>query len=115
MKLMGGLIVAVFFCVSLAAASDQLGATTQQLSSPTATASLSQLGILPSSSIQKDQNHRYASTAPDQVTCYDMRSYLVARESRDSDLTRVVGYRNCTSSSKFDVRLSANPSAVPAR
>lgn len=114
MKLIGGFIVAFLFSISLAAASDQPGAATQQLSSPTATASLSQMGILPSSSIQNDQNHRYVSTAPHKVTCYDLRSYLVARESRDSDLTRVVGYRNCTSSSKFDVRLS-NPSPVPAR
>ena len=115
MKLVGGLIMILFFLVSLAAASDQPGAATQQSSSPTATASLSQMGILPSSSIQNDQNHRYVSTAPDKVTCYDMRTYLVARESRDSDLTRIVGYRNCTSSSKFDVRLSTDPDIVPVR
>jgi hypothetical protein len=41
--------------------------------------------------------------------CYTVRSYLVARESRDSDVTLPVGYRTCTPSSKFGVKRADLP------
>lgn len=41
--------------------------------------------------------------------CYTARSYLYARESRHSDVTRPVGYRVCTPSSKFEMKSAELP------
>ena len=38
--------------------------------------------------------------------CYTMRSYIVARENRDSDSTKLVGYSTCQPSSKYELRIS---------
>jgi len=57
----------------------------------------------------RDPNHRYTRDVPAEVTCLKMRSYLMAREGADSDVTRMVGYRTCTRSAKFDLRLSYTP------
>jgi hypothetical protein len=46
--------------------------------------------------------------ASDEV-CYTARSYLYARESRDSDVTVPVGYRMCTPSAKFQVKSADLP------
>lgn len=52
---------------------------------------------------------RQDPVSPEDNVCYFVRSYLVARESRDSDVTLPVGYRTCTSSSKFGVKRAALP------
>jgi hypothetical protein len=36
--------------------------------------------------------------------CYTMRSYIMSRESRDSDSTKLVGYSTCQPSSKYELR-----------
>ena len=41
------------------------------------------------------------------TTCYAIRSYVVARDSRDSDSTHPVGYSTCQPSNRYQVR-SAN-------
>jgi len=38
--------------------------------------------------------------------CYRMRSYIVARENRDSDSTKLVGYSTCQPSSKYELRVT---------
>ena len=54
------------------------------------------------------QRLRSALPRPDDV-CYTARSYLYARESRDSDVTVPVGYRVCTPSAKFQVKSADLP------
>jgi hypothetical protein len=38
--------------------------------------------------------------------CYTMRSYIVARENRNSDSTKLVGYSTCQTSSKYELRIT---------
>ena len=38
--------------------------------------------------------------------CYTMRSYIVARENRDSDSTKLVGYSTCQPSSRYELRIT---------
>jgi hypothetical protein len=38
--------------------------------------------------------------------CYTMRSYIVAREDRDSDSTKLVGYSTCQPSSQYELRIT---------
>jgi len=38
--------------------------------------------------------------------CYTIRSYIVARENRDSDSTKLVGYSTCQPSSKYELRIT---------
>ena len=38
--------------------------------------------------------------------CYTMRSYIVARENRDSDSTKLVGYSTCQPSSQYELRIT---------
>jgi hypothetical protein len=38
--------------------------------------------------------------------CYTMRSYIVSRENRDSDSTKLVGYSTCQPSSKYELRIT---------
>jgi hypothetical protein len=38
--------------------------------------------------------------------CYTMRSYIVARENRDSDSTKPVGYSICQPSSKYELKIT---------
>jgi hypothetical protein len=40
--------------------------------------------------------------------CYTMRSYIVARESRNSDSTELVGYSTCQPSSKYELRITVD-------
>jgi hypothetical protein len=40
--------------------------------------------------------------------CYTMRSYIVAREDRDSDSTRLVGYSTCQPSSNYEMRITGS-------
>lgn len=41
--------------------------------------------------------------------CYTAQSYLYARESRHSDVTRRVGYRECTPATKFEMKSADLP------
>jgi len=38
------------------------------------------------------------------TTCYTMRSYVVARDSKDSDSTHMTGYSTCQPSTRYRVR-----------
>jgi hypothetical protein len=38
------------------------------------------------------------------TVCYTMRSYLMAREARDSDVTWPAGYSTCQKASRFEVK-----------
>jgi hypothetical protein len=38
--------------------------------------------------------------------CYTMRSYVVARDNRDSDSTNLVGYSTCQPASKYELRVT---------
>jgi hypothetical protein len=38
--------------------------------------------------------------------CYTMRSYVVEREDRDSDSTKLVGYSTCQPSSRYELRIT---------
>jgi hypothetical protein len=40
--------------------------------------------------------------------CYMMRSYIVAREDRDSDSTRLVGYSTCQPSLNYELRTTGS-------
>jgi hypothetical protein len=40
--------------------------------------------------------------------CYTMRSYIVARENRNSDSTELVGYSTCQPSSKYELRITVD-------
>lgn len=46
--------------------------------------------------------------------CYTMRTYVVAREERDSDSTRIVRYTKCLPAWKLEFKsATARPSAQP--
>jgi hypothetical protein len=38
--------------------------------------------------------------------CYTMRSYIVARENKGSDSTKLVGYSICQPSSKYELKIT---------
>ena len=40
--------------------------------------------------------------------CYTVRSYIVARENRNSDSTELVGYSTCQPSSKYELRITVD-------
>ena len=44
--------------------------------------------------------------AESDIVCYKMRSYIVARENRGSDSTKLVGYSTCQPSSKYELRIT---------
>ncbi|HUK23382.1 MAG TPA: hypothetical protein VLV49_02295 [Terriglobales bacterium] len=52
---------------------------------------------------------------PQETVCYTMRSYLMAREARDSDATWLVGYSTCQPSSQYQLRFSQQPAPAPPR
>jgi hypothetical protein len=45
----------------------------------------------------------------DSTVCYTMRSYLMAREARDSDVTWPAGYSTCQKASRFGVKDAVKP------
>jgi hypothetical protein len=119
MRILVGLLLALFVLVSLAVAADQGKSPSTDLA-PANSDSQNLLGnaadlndSLPLIARRRDPNHRYVEGQQERtVTCLKMRSYLMARESEDSDATRMVGYRTCTPSARFDVRLSTEPSVT---
>ena len=40
----------------------------------------------------------------DEATCYTMRSYVVARDSKDSDSTHLTGYSTCQRATKYRLK-----------
>jgi hypothetical protein len=49
------------------------------------------------------------------ATCYTMRSYVVARDSKDSDSTHPTNYSTCRPASKYRVRTTQQDSTVRDR
>ena len=44
------------------------------------------------------------------VTCYSIRSYVVARDSKDSDSTHMTGYSTCRPASRYGIKTTAERS-----
>jgi hypothetical protein len=52
-----------------------------------------------------DRDHRRLNSDRDgDVTCYTIESYLVKRQSRDSDVVEPAGHSTCQASSKYGVK-----------
>jgi hypothetical protein len=49
------------------------------------------------------------------ATCYTMRSYVVARDSKDSDSTHPVSYSTCQPASRYRVKTTEERSVSPQR
>jgi hypothetical protein len=49
------------------------------------------------------------------ATCFTMRSYVVARDSKDSDSTHPTGYSTCQPASKYRVRTTEQGTVVQHR
>ena len=49
------------------------------------------------------------------ATCFTMRSYVVARDSKDSDSTHPAGYSTCPSASKYRVKTTQERPVVQDR
>lgn len=63
-----------------------------------------------------DRGHRYLKTEDERnALCFTMRSYLMARESEDSDVTEMVGYSTCQRSSRYGVKKARESGAGPSR
>lgn len=61
-----------------------------------------------------DAYRRYLSRDSQAETfCFKMRSYLMQREGRDSDSTRLVGYSTCHPASRVQLKTTVN-TAEPA-
>ena len=58
-------------------------------------------GVLQSSDVRSLPKF---DTGDTHVTCLTMRTYVVARENRNSDVTHRVGYYECIPAWKFDMR-----------
>jgi hypothetical protein len=60
------------------------------------------------------RHHRDYSDTGDSV-CYTMRSYLMERGDRNSDVTRQVGYTTCQPAIQYNLRFSGEKLEVPAQ
>ena len=49
------------------------------------------------------------------LTCYTIHSYLVKRQSPDSDVTEPVGHSTCQWASKYGVKKAEEPGNAPSR
>lgn len=49
------------------------------------------------------------------TTCYTIRSYVVARDSKDSDATHAAGYSTCQPSTRFRLKSTVEHLRVPAK
>ena len=49
------------------------------------------------------------------ATCYAIRSYVVARDSKDSDSTHPVGYSTCRRASRYHLKTTVGQSAPTER
>jgi hypothetical protein len=107
-----GLLV-VLFCglVSVCGASD---AARQSSSSQTAASSFNSDVFNASGIVRPDfaglaasdraDRRRFDPARDGDVTCYTIDSYLVKRQSRDSDVTEPVGHSTCQRASKYSVK-----------
>jgi hypothetical protein len=63
-----------------------------------------------------DQDRRRFDSARDgDLTCYTIHSYLVKRQSPDSDVTEPVGHSTCQRASKYNVKKVEGPDKPPSR
>ena len=63
-----------------------------------------------------DREHRRLDSDRDgDVTCYTIESYLVKRQSRDSDVVEPAGHSTCQPASKYGVKKAAEPDKAPAQ
>lgn len=54
-----------------------------------------------------------AMSGSDDDTCYAIRSYVVARDSKDSDSTHLVGYSTCRPAARYQVKtVDSDPVSV---
>ncbi len=98
MKLLGLLFAFLFAVCSLCSASDSPVAPNVREQNKQAASNWR----LPLHRLQREQSG--------DTVCYTMRSYVVARESHDSDVVRPVRYVKCQPAWKFEVRSAvANP------
>jgi hypothetical protein len=51
----------------------------------------------------------------DEKTCYTIRTYRVARESPDSDLTRPAGYSTCQRATRFQLKETVDSREIVPR
>jgi len=49
------------------------------------------------------------------VTCYTVQSYLVKRQSRDSDVVEPAGYSTCQRASRYSVKTTGEAGKAPLR
>ena len=73
-------------------------------------------GSTPSMSVSDDpRGPRNFDSGDSHVTCLTMRTYVVARENPNSDVTHPVRYYECVPAWKFDIRTSGqkHPGALP--
>ncbi len=103
-----GLLVLLCGLVAVCGAVDQ---TRQSASPQTAVAAFNadlerSAGIVrPDFSGLGDRDHRRVDSDRDgDVTCYTIESYLVKRQSRDSDVVEPAGHSTCLPSSKYGVK-----------
>jgi hypothetical protein len=64
---------------------------------------------------REDSNRRYFDPARDRdLTCYTVQSYLVKRQSPDSDAVEPVGYSTCQRASRYSVKKTEEPTKTPS-
>jgi hypothetical protein len=65
---------------------------------------------------RSDRDHRgFGPERDGELTCYTIHSYLVKRQSRDSDVTEPVGHSTCQRASKYGVKTVEEPRTAPSR
>jgi hypothetical protein len=124
MRIPGLLVVMVFGLVSVCAAGDQ---ARQSSSSPAAATSFnpdvfnSAAGIVRpdfsglTASDRGDRDHRRLDPARDgELTCYTIDSYLVKRQSPDSDVTEPTGHSTCQRASRYSVKKAEEAGKAPS-
>jgi len=129
MRLTGLLALLLFFLIVFFAAPAASYAQTAQ--APAATSNST--GLLPEN-VSQSESFQFAADAPrldrplvlreplmdhggDMVlrdyerdgVCYTMRTYVMAREDKDSDVTRMARYRKCLPSWKVDLKTAIAP------
>jgi hypothetical protein len=111
MRISGLLVVLVCGLVPVCGASD----AARQASSSQAAASSCNSDVFNASGIvrpdfaglavsDRADRRRFDPARDGDVTCYTIDSYLVKRQSRDSDVTEPAGYSTCQRASKYCVK-----------
>jgi hypothetical protein len=123
MRTTGLLLTVLFACATLSAlAGDQPKPAPPQNDGAIAAAPgpADSLGIIPADpdgftlDTSADAYHRYLNRDSQAETyCFKMRSYLMQRESRGSDSTRLVGYTTCHPASRIQLKTTLE-TAEPA-